>query len=834
MKQRGLAKVLLRLAADDIFVSYSRGDASIYADGLADALVRSGFTVFIDRLGTEANEKIPASLLAKLHGSSMLVLVGSPAAARSVFVGQEVAEFDRRRGSDRIVPIDFEGALPRAAWYAGVEGIAMEAEPLAALETGDVSPRVVARIEKAFRYTRSKDRLRHLTTAALVLLGSLLALSGGAGWVARQQLQAAGEAEQRAVESGQRAASAASQAAVAEARAVDASASAAAAMKHAVAMDAVASAAQQRASDAQQRAGAALEQARQQERVARSRQLAVRSGELLASQFDLAALLAVAAADAAPTLEARDALDAVLSLEPRLLHQAGNGERVSAMTVGDDGRVDVVAKSSGVLSIGADGLVRPSPSTPPDATPTLAPSTTLVELQRRPNGSAIALLESTGFVTVVEWAPAGAGARTVARIDGVERGAALALSPDGQWLALRSLRGIELLPIAAPGAAGERQRERVLAHDSEFLTPMSEGSVQFADGGRLLVATSPDLQAPTVTAWDVQAKRRLFEPLRGTLLAAAAHGTTLLVAGGSDRVLVVDGRSGRTIGAPLNLPGGRPQTLRLAPAGRFAVAVGGNDGIGIEGEDGAPGGRGYVLDLERLTSHGRRSTEPVGRPRGPDPALESALRRWPLPDARDASAVAGSGDGRWLAIASGGSGAKLVLVQPRDPSLPPRSIGGHNTRVHALATSPDGQLLASAASELVLRRFDRPMRPLWERPLLLDGTALAFSPDDGSTLALGMDEGRVELYDVASGRRWRAVMMVPTLREADRRPVLRVSFTRDSRRLLSSDLETSWSWDIDIASWRRRACQLAGREPRPQERALHFGNIAPLGLCTPR
>ena len=42
------------LESDDVFVSYSRRDATAYAVNLVDELTKKGFSCFTDRLGTEA------------------------------------------------------------------------------------------------------------------------------------------------------------------------------------------------------------------------------------------------------------------------------------------------------------------------------------------------------------------------------------------------------------------------------------------------------------------------------------------------------------------------------------------------------------------------------------------------------------------------------------------------------------------------------------------------------------------------------------------------------------------------------------------------------------
>ena len=52
---------MLRLTRNSIFISYSRADASAYADSLADVLTPSGYSVFHHRLGTQAREFGPLS-----------------------------------------------------------------------------------------------------------------------------------------------------------------------------------------------------------------------------------------------------------------------------------------------------------------------------------------------------------------------------------------------------------------------------------------------------------------------------------------------------------------------------------------------------------------------------------------------------------------------------------------------------------------------------------------------------------------------------------------------------------------------------------------------------
>ncbi len=116
------------LAADDIFISYTRLDASTYANGLADELTKKGFSCFIDKLGTEPNKDLPDTLLRKLKSCAMLVIVGTERAATRQTITDEVKNFLDTGRKYSIVPIDFGGAIYRANWYSLIEGVAPEPE----------------------------------------------------------------------------------------------------------------------------------------------------------------------------------------------------------------------------------------------------------------------------------------------------------------------------------------------------------------------------------------------------------------------------------------------------------------------------------------------------------------------------------------------------------------------------------------------------------------------------------------------------------------------------------------------------------------------------------
>lgn len=200
---------------EDVFISYSRRDGADYALGLADELTRRGFSCFLDQLGTEPGARLPASLKSRLRDSTVLVLVGSPAALNSEAVAQEVEEF--KKTGRPIIPVYFEeGAAPRDSLvYRHVAGVALTGEMVGALASGRPSEEVVSRVEKSFNYTRRNARLRRVVWATVLgvalLLGAAAVVSAALVRGARRQADAlvtAAREQKEAAEDAMRAAQA--------------------------------------------------------------------------------------------------------------------------------------------------------------------------------------------------------------------------------------------------------------------------------------------------------------------------------------------------------------------------------------------------------------------------------------------------------------------------------------------------------------------------------------------------------------------------------------------------------------------------------------------------
>lgn len=201
----------------DIFISYSRSDASKYAPSLALALQakRPKLSFYLDRWIAPPSGELPHSLKRHLRWSSILVVVCTENAIKSKFVKDELSSFSKL--GRKVIPVDVDGAFhsvdPEQSPWNEISGASWEEESREAVASGHPSENVIERILKSVEFTNQDRRLRRAvwSTLAFVILsvgGALLfssftikkanAKADEAVRTAKDANIAAGEANQRA------------------------------------------------------------------------------------------------------------------------------------------------------------------------------------------------------------------------------------------------------------------------------------------------------------------------------------------------------------------------------------------------------------------------------------------------------------------------------------------------------------------------------------------------------------------------------------------------------------------------------------------------------------
>lgn len=191
------------LFGHDVFISYARADAIEYAQGLADQLTRHRVDTYVDELGSPPGPTMPPLLLLRLRLSNMLVLLASPAAAKSRAVAEEVETYVRH--GSRLFVVDVEGALDGEEWYRGrIKGGPSRRITRAELAGGVPSERVVEQILKNVDFARREDRLRRTMRRIGAGIAALLVV-GGAGALFLQRTVASLEKKSAAISMAHRA-----------------------------------------------------------------------------------------------------------------------------------------------------------------------------------------------------------------------------------------------------------------------------------------------------------------------------------------------------------------------------------------------------------------------------------------------------------------------------------------------------------------------------------------------------------------------------------------------------------------------------------------------------
>lgn len=545
---------------------------------------------------------------------------------------------------------------------------------------------------------------------------------------------------------------------------------------------------------------------------------------------------------------------------------AGHRARILCVAFSPDGRQ--------LASASADGTLRfwdVTTREPLDA-PLLAHGKFVSSVAFSPDGKLLASAGDDG--TVMLWDAASHGLIGPAMTGHHNAVTSLAFSPDGRWLA--SASGDETVRLW--DVAGHKPHGEPLQGHKSLVT-----SVAFSPDGKQLA--SGDRDHSEVILWDLSSHsetRRLsgyqqdgvnsiaFSPDGALLASAAGDGTVVLHA--------------MTGSAPLNtrLPPLQPDVSSVAFGGdgRWLAASGGDMSVVFWDTTAHPprserrvahrspvlsvafssdqrwlassddGGTVVLWDaasrqpVSELSSHsgaawvafgvGGKVMASVGadgkivfRDVGKGQALGPPI------DAHQGALLhaAFSPDGSTFASAGSDGTVRLWNGADRQPVGAPLKV---EKPVHGVAFSPDGKLLATVSDDDTVTLWNLASRQPAGPPLKLRRAAvvgIGFSPD-GRTLALASAQvpaavdNKVSLWDVAS-RQPLGDLLVPW-------PVFGIAFSPDGRQLASGGGDgTVTLWDVDEASWRRRACSIVNRNLSREEWRAFAGDIVPYRAVCP-
>jgi WD40 repeat protein len=409
----------------------------------------------------------------------------------------------------------------------------------------------------------------------------------------------------------------------------------------------------------------------------------------------------------------------------------------------------------------------------------------------------------------------------------------LAISPDGARVASLSDDRTVVVWNVATG-----QTEQTLRGHASPVT-----GVAFSPNGDMLYTSSLN---DGVIAWDLTGTRGLVRQL--TTAAGPVAGIVynprdpnlLALAQREGPVTLWDPTRRTRIGKPLAVTGGPENPVAFSGDGRVLAAANHTDGAVMLFDLGTPAPAGRRLpSLYPLPTAHPPHNQPSAYPPHNPPINDLAFSRdsrllatgdenglivlWDLAKhapidrprrpqhVAGVTAVAFSPDGRTLAsgIREGTvflthvpDGTALHILTFSPPDFPT-----------AIAFSPDGNTLATAGNNGKVRLWDphtgTARGPAWtaQGGMVL---SVSFSPD-GSVLATSGDDGTAALWDIGSGKQIGAPLTGPpgpTVAAFDPTGHTLATAFNDGTVLL---------WDVDPASWRARACAVAGRRLTPQE-----------------
>jgi WD40 repeat protein len=194
-----IRRLVAGVAGYDVFVSYSRQDGAAYARAGADALETHGLVVCLDLSDFEPGDSLSRTMTARVQRSRRLLLIDTPGARRSRYVGDEIA---RAHAAGRPVVRVSDGSTAGLPWQhtdpdrtRGGDPIWLD-EPAGTIARGIPSPSVVVAVA---RTTSTLRAMRRVQLAALLLALGVGSVVGVLWQQSRSQRLAAQSERQLAI-----------------------------------------------------------------------------------------------------------------------------------------------------------------------------------------------------------------------------------------------------------------------------------------------------------------------------------------------------------------------------------------------------------------------------------------------------------------------------------------------------------------------------------------------------------------------------------------------------------------------------------------------------------
>lgn len=161
---------------EDVFISYSRRDATDYAHRLSEKLSEMKISSFLDQLESLPGNNIPARVYSGLKRSSLLVVIGSEGATGSIPITKEIQFFKELERP--ILYIDVGENTMTPVWEKEISGVPMVKTSEVDFQEHRVSDMIKDRVKSILGYRKQRGRLLRTSIIGILFLLFSILLAG--------------------------------------------------------------------------------------------------------------------------------------------------------------------------------------------------------------------------------------------------------------------------------------------------------------------------------------------------------------------------------------------------------------------------------------------------------------------------------------------------------------------------------------------------------------------------------------------------------------------------------------------------------------------------------